>query len=436
MVEFSPDSEAFRSDRAGIFRALRDEAPVYRSPDGSFIALSRYDDVTTAARNWDTFSSALLGEHPGLELMNLVDPTAHTDLRSNISRAFSPQRVLDLEPEIRAIARSLIAELRSNGSGDLIRQFTRPLTTRVMGTLLGFSDEQVTLCQSLTDAAMYEDPDVTAFVPLIQELVSDHRASPTDDLTSALLGLGDDGGEALSESAILAFCFGAILGNNCTTMNSLSNGIWLAADHPEQWRELAEDPSLLPEAFEEMMRCEPPTHSSQRVTAEDVELHGETIPAGTLILVLWGAASLDERAFDAPERFDIHRRGDQHLALGWGTHFCIGAALARLEARVAFEELVTAFPRCPYWVRPSDSRRHGSGALRRSMLHSPGNRSGAEEHGWRPSSIVWEPAVRTGQCGDRGSLKWIVGRRPTRPTRVTDVRGEPVAHLPPAACTC
>jgi hypothetical protein len=345
MVEFRPDSEAFRSDRAGIFRALRDEAPVYRSPDGGFIALSRYADVTAAARDWETFSSALLGERPALEVMNVFDPAAHTELRSNISRSFSPQRVLELEPEIRAIARSLIEQLRANSSGDLIRQFTLPFTTRVMGILLGFSDEQVDLCQSLTDAAMYSDPDVTVFVPLIQELVADHRASPTDDLTSALLGLGDMPSEALSESAVLAFCWGAILGNNCTTANSLSNGIWLAADHPEQWRELAEDPSLITQAYEEMMRREPPTHSSPRVTTRDIELHGETVPAGTPILLLWGAASLDERAFDDPERFDIHRRGDPHLALGWGTHLCIGAALARLEARVAFEELVAAFPR-------------------------------------------------------------------------------------------
>ena len=344
MVEFSPNSETFRADRTGVFRSMRDETPVYRSPDGAFVALSRYDDVVAAALDWETFSSALLGQHPPLEILNLFDPPAHIDLREHLSRAYSPQRILALEPEIRRIARSLLDELKSSSSGDFIAQFMRPLTTRVMGTLLGFSDAQAATCQTLTDAALSTGADVNQFAPLIQELVADHRATPKDDLLSALLSLGNDGGEALSESAVLGFCFGIIVGNNCTAMNSIANGIGLLADHPEQWRALAGDPSLIPRAFEEMMRCAPPTHSSQRVTTKEIELHGVTVPAGTSVVLLWGAASLDERTFEDPDRFDIHRQGEHHLALGWGRHFCIGDALARLEARVVFEELSVAFP--------------------------------------------------------------------------------------------
>jgi hypothetical protein len=351
-MDFDATSDEFLADRTGVFRAMRDETPVYRSPDGTSMRLSRYDDVVAAALDWETFSSAILGENPPLEILNLLDPSPHTDLRGNLSLAYSPQRILALEPEIRSIARSLIKELKANDSGDIVRQFTRPFTTRVMGLLLGFSDEQVALCQNLTDAALLSNDGIAPFTALIQELVTDHRANPKDDLMSALLSLGDAEGVALSESALLAFCWGIILGNNCTTMDSIANGIYLLAQSPPQWQELADDPSLIPQAFEEMMRCGPPTHSSERVTTKEVELHGVKIPAGTLIYLMWGAASLDERKFDNPDRFDIHRQGGHHLALGWGHHLCIGAALARLEAQVGFEELLVAFPRVAIVGKP------------------------------------------------------------------------------------
>jgi len=352
MMDFDATSDEFLADRTEVFRAMRDETPVYRSPDGTSMRLSRYDDVVAAALDWETFSSAILGENPPLEILNLLDPSPHTDLRGNLSLAYSPQRILALEPEIRSIARSLIKELKANDSGDIVRQFTRPFTTRVMGLLLGFSDEQVALCQNLTDAALLSNDGIAPFTALIQELVADHRANPKDDLMSALLSLGDAEDVALSESALLAFCWGIILGNNCTTMDSIANGIYLLAQSPPQWQELADDPSLIPQAFEEMMRCGPPTHSSERVTTKEVELHGVKIPAGTLIYLMWGAASLDERKFDNPDRFDIHRQGGHHLALGWGHHLCIGAALARLEAQVGFEELLVAFPRVAIVGKP------------------------------------------------------------------------------------
>ena len=352
MIEFDATSDEFLADRTGVFRAMRDETPVYRSPDGASMRLSRYDDVVTAALDWETFSSAILGENPPLEILNLLDPSPHTDLRGNLSLAYSPHRILALEPEIRSIAQLLIEELKANDSGDIIRQFTRPFTTRVMGLLLGFSDEQAALCQNLTDAALLSNDGIAPFTALIQELVADHRAHPKDDLMSAWLSLGDAEGVALSESALLAFCWGIILGNNCTTMDSIANGIYLLAQSPTQWQELADDPSLIPQAFEEMMRCGPPTHSSERVTTKEVELHGVKIPTGTLIYLMWGAASLDERKFDNPDRFDIHRQGGHHLALGWGHHLCIGAALARLEAQVGFEELLAAFPRVAIVGKP------------------------------------------------------------------------------------
>jgi cytochrome P450 len=298
------------------------------------------------------FSSELLGDAPPLELLNLFDPPAHTDLKANISRAYSPQRVLALEPDIRTITRSLIEELKQEDASDLVRHFVRPLTTRVMGRLLGFTDDQSARCQILTDAALRSNEGISPFLPLIQEIVADHRTAHRDDLMSALLTQGGISGSSISEDAVLAFCWGIILGNNCTTMNSIANGIYLLAQSPEQWQQIAKNPSLIPQAFEEMMRCEPPTHSSDRVTTKEVALDGISIPERTPVRLMWGAANLDERAFEHPDRFDIHREGVHHVALGWGTHHCIGAALAQLEARVAFEELIAAFPRVAVLGKP------------------------------------------------------------------------------------
>jgi cytochrome P450 len=352
LVEFDPTSEEFRADRSGIFRKLRDQGPAYLAPDATTLVLSRYADVVAAASEWDLFSSELFGNAPPLELLNLFDPPAHTELKMNISQAYSPQRVLALEPNIRTITRSLINELKKVNSGDVVHRFVRPLTTRVMGSLLGFTDDQLARCQTLTDAALFSNEGIFPFLPLIQELVADHRTAPRDDLMSALLTQEGVPGGSISEDAVLAFCWGIILGNNCTTMNSIANGIFLLASSTKQWQQIVENPSLIPQAFEEMMRCEPPTHSSDRVTTKEVDLHGVSVPARTPVRLMWGAASLDEQVFEHPDRFDIHRRRVDHLALGWGAHHCIGAALARLEAHVAFEELVAAFPRVAIVGKP------------------------------------------------------------------------------------
>jgi len=345
LVEFNPNSAEFRVDRSGSFRTLRDQGPAYLAPDATTLVLSRYEDVVAAATEWEVFSSALFGDAPPLEILNLFDPPAHAELKSKLSQAYSAQRILALEPEIRSIARSLIGAFAANGSADFVRQFVRPFTTRVMGVLLGFSDEQAAQCQKLSDAALLSNDGLMPFVPLIQELIADHRDAQRNDLMTALLRPGGAQGDALSEGAILAFCWGIILGNNCTTMDAIANGIHLLASSPEQWQEVAKNPALVPQAFEEMMRCEPPTHNSQRVTTKEAVISGVTIPKGTPVLLMWGAANLDERKFEDPDRFNIHRPNDRHVALGWGTHFCIGAVLAYMEARVAFEELLAAFPR-------------------------------------------------------------------------------------------
>lgn len=350
MATYDPLSAEFRDDREGVYRTLRDEAPVYLDPAGRFAALSRFEDVRTAALDWRTFSAITAEAKILRPIINDMDPPLHGERRGNLARAFTPTRVADLEPRLREVARSLIARFANRGSCDVIGDFAALFPSRVMGELIGIPEELLDECRSITDAVMrIEGPEGNASPveradAVFGPLVDARRAVPGDDLISALLAVGREGGEPLSTEEILGFCYLLLIGGNDTTTNLIGNGMELLARHPEQRAALVADPLMIPQAVEEMLRREPPTQTSARQTTSPVELHGVLIPADTRVLLMWGAANLDEREFDRPEVFDIHRRADRHLSLGHGAHFCMGAALARLEARVAFEELLACMP--------------------------------------------------------------------------------------------
>jgi cytochrome P450 len=347
---YAPLSPPFRSDRVGVYRRLRDEAPVYLDRQHRFAALSRFDDVHAAALDWGTFSAVTAEAKILRPIINDMDPPLHSRRRANLSRAFTRRRVADLEPRLRTIARELVAAFAHRGSCDVVADFAALFPSRVMGELIGIPDDLLAECREITDSVLrIEGPEgnvspVERADAIFSELVAERRRTPEDDLISALLAVGRDGGEPLSEQEILGFCYLLLVGGNDTTTNLIGNGMDLLARHPDQRAELAARPELLPPAIEEMLRREPPTQTSARQTTREVDLHGVTIPPDTRVLLVWGAANLDERAFPEPETFDIHRGADRHLSLGHGAHFCMGAALARLEARIAFEELLGCMP--------------------------------------------------------------------------------------------
>lgn len=218
-----------------------------------------------------------------------------------------------------------------------------------MSDLIGVPDEHREAFQGWIEAFLeVTSPDdiagrATNIYALFGSLLADRRQVPADDLMSALLAAQVDGNR-LSDDDLLGFCFLLLVAGNDTTTSLISNGAELLARHRDQRTELANDPSLIPAAVEEMLRIESPTQALSRTAMREVELHGTTIPAGSRVMLLWGSANLDDREFDDPDVFDIHREPTRHLGFGHGIHVCLGAALARLETRVAFEELLARMP--------------------------------------------------------------------------------------------
>jgi cytochrome P450 family 130 len=236
----------------------------------------------------------------------------------------------------------------TNG-GDLVHQFASPLPSTIMSDLIGVPDEHRSAFGGWIEAFLeVTSPEdiagrATNIYTLFGSLLAQRRDEPADDLMSALLAARVDG-DNLSDDDLLGFCFLLLVAGNDTTTSLIGNGVELLARHKDQRAELAGDPSLIPAAIEEMLRIESPTQALPRTAMRDVELHGLTIPAGSRVMLLWGSANLDDREFPDPEVFDIHRGAPRHLGFGHGVHVCLGAALARLEARVAFEELLARAP--------------------------------------------------------------------------------------------
>ena len=348
---YDPTREDFPDRVYEIYRELRDRYPLHRNEARGGWALSRYDDVRDACAEPETFSSENVSTSKGLfPMLTYLDPPKHDQLRDLLWKAFTPRRIAALEPRVREIARELIDVFVAEGRCDFLAQFATQLPSRVIGELIGIPAERREAFLGWTESLITADPErnweTNPFDSIYREfeqLLEERRRQRRDDLMSALIDAEIDG-QRLSQEDLLGFCFLLVVGGNDTTTNLIANGAVLLARHPDQRKELCDDPSLIPQAVEEMLRIESPTQVLSRIATRDVKLHGETVPAGDEIALVWGAANHDERRFEDPERFDIHRSNNRHLALGHGIHFCMGAHLARLEGRVSFEELLVRMP--------------------------------------------------------------------------------------------
>ena len=351
---YDPSDPSFQDHIYEIYRRLRDDSPLYHNEERDWWALSRFDDVLAAANDPQTFSSENTSIATGL-LPNVqsVDPPYHDQLRSLVTTAFTRSRMAAMETRIRAIARDLIGRFASAGKCDLMLDYARHLPSLVIGEMIGVPEDRREIFLECTEAMVSIDPKQTqtgqntqAATRIYEEfatLLEERKREPRDDLMSALIDAEFDG-RRLTQEELLGFCFVLIVAGNDTTTNLIANGSVLLARNPEQRRQLALSPERMEGAIDELVRYDSPAQALPRLATRDITLHGRTIPKGAEVKLIWGSANHDEREFEDPERLDIDRVMTRHLGFGHGTHYCLGAKLARLEARVGLQELLAHFP--------------------------------------------------------------------------------------------
>jgi cytochrome P450 len=349
-----------------IWRRLRDEAPVYRNERFGFFALSRFDDVDRASRDPATFSSAhgtvleLMTDEPYPDApLIFLDPPEHTRLRALVSRAFTPRRVNELEDRIRELCADFLDRQVGRGGFDYVQDFAARLPSLVISSLFGVPLAEQDDVRRLIDTMFTIEPGVGTMNPTALQATADlntyfagllevRRDAPTDDMLSALnaaeLRLDDGSVRRLSTAEAALFAVMLVSAGTETVARLLGWAAVTLAAHPDQRAELVRDPSLVGNAIEELLRYEAPSPVQARFVTSAVELHGTTIPAGSKVLLLTGSAGRDERQYPDAERFDVRREFSTHLSFGYGVHFCLGAALARLESRIALEETLRRFP--------------------------------------------------------------------------------------------
>jgi cytochrome P450 len=365
-VYWDPFDKAIDLDPHPVWRRLRDDHPVYRNDKLDFWALSRFADVDAAHRDTATFSSAhgtvleIMGPEPvHTASIIFMDPPPHTAVRALVSRAFTPRRVSQLGDRVREICAELLDPYVGGGEFDFVQEFSAQLPSKVISSLLGVAEDEREEVRHVIDemftideeAGMINDVSFAARIKLYEYLsdqVRQRREHPTDDLLGALVEAElptDDGGvRRLTDTEATDFGLLLVSAGTETVARFLGWACVLLEAHPDQRRELADDPSLIPNALEETLRYEAPSPVQGRWTTRDVELHGVTIPESSKVLLLTGSAGRDEREYPDADRYDIHRKVGSHMSFGHGIHFCLGASLARLEGRIGLEEVLRRFP--------------------------------------------------------------------------------------------
>jgi cholest-4-en-3-one 26-monooxygenase len=338
--------------------ALRTRAPVFWhvAGDHPFWAITRYDDIVTASKNPQVFCSgqgiALVESELGQveTLVNMDDPE-HKWLRALVSRGFTPGRMRLLETHVRDLGTSILGNLDGRSEIDFVEDLAALLPIYVIGEMLGVPRNDQHLIKVWSDAlteAIGEESGLQAYLQMVEYLTEMQRArhdSPSDDLVSLLMEAEVEG-RRLSEDQQRGFFLLLEFAGNETTRNTLAGGMLALLEHPDQWLRLCEDPALIPSAVEEMLRFVSPVNHFRRTVTANTELGGQPIKAGDWVVLFYGAGNRDPDIFEEPDRFDITRQPNPHIAFGGGgAHFCLGAALARLELRIMFEELVRRYPR-------------------------------------------------------------------------------------------
>lgn len=359
-IEYSPFSPEVQADPYPVYRQLRDHAPLYRSSQHGFWALSRYDDVVAVSRDWETFSSSFgvdiddtggeFGEGNFLE----EDPPLHDLLRAIVRNDFIPKDLrAALEPFVRQEVERIVADLKTRPAVDFARELAWELPIRVVSRLMGFPDEDRDRLRQWEETFALRIPTLDHLPPFASragaalrsyfaDVIARRRAQPADDLVTKIAAAKLDGAP-IGDSA-LGMVFILFVAAIETTASLITQSLRLLAEHPDQRDWLAQNIAAAPQAVEEVLRYEAPVQNIMRITLSDAELLGEPLPKGSTVLLLTGSANRDERRFPDADVFDISRDPKRHLAFGEGIHHCIGAPLARLEGQVVLETVLAELP--------------------------------------------------------------------------------------------
>jgi len=363
-IYYDPYDLEIDVDPYPLWRRMRDEAPLYYNDRYDFYAVTRFDDVEECLVDWKTYIS---GKGSVLEMIKanvevppgsilFEDPPAHDIHRSLLSRVFTPKRMNAIEPKVREFCARSLDPLVGSGGFDFIRDLGAQMPMRTIGMLLGIPEEDQERIRDRLDAGMHLADGVMPDRDYnlqngedFGEYINWRAEHPSDDLMTELLNAEfedvDGNRRTLTRTEILNY-IGLLAGaGNETTTRLIGWTGKILAENPDQRRELVDDPSLIPNAIEELLRYEAPSPVQSRYVTREVEHHGETVKEGSIMVILNGSANRDERVFEDPDRFDIHRTMARHLTFGYGLHFCLGSHLARLEGRVALDEVLKRFPR-------------------------------------------------------------------------------------------
>lgn len=363
-VYYDPWDVEIRADPYPVYRRLREEAPLYYNERHDFYAVSRFADVERGLNDRDTFIS---GHGDILEVVKSgvptppgtviwEDPPAHTIHRGLLAGVFTHKKMMALEPQIREYCARCLDPLVGTGRFDFIHDIGAQMPMRVIGMLFGIPEQDQEAVRDRADADIQTKPgqpmkiaqDRLVTGDVFAEYIDWRAKHPSDDLMTELLHaeFEDEAGtrRRLTRAEVLTYVSVIVGAGNETTTNLIGWSGKVLAEHPDQRRELVEDRSLVRNAIEELLRYEAPGPLVARYVAHDVELHGKTVPQGSAIVFLVASANRDDRRYPDGDRFNIHRDIGQHLTFGYGYHFCMGAALARLEGRIALEEILKRFP--------------------------------------------------------------------------------------------
>lgn len=363
-VYYDPYDAGIDADPYPVWKRMRDQTPLYFNERHEFFALSRYEDVESGLLDWKTYRS---GRGTVLEIVKenidippgsilFEDPPLHDQHRSLLVRVFTPKKMSALEPLVRDYCARALDPLVGADGFDFVKDLGGPMPMRVIGYLLGIPESDQEAIRERLDAGMRLDEgsaDRTvdenfAYVEMFAEYIDWRAKHPSDDLMTELLNaeLQEEDGSTrrLTREEVLTYVSLLAGAGNETTTRLIGWTGKVLGEHPDQRRQITEDRLLLTNAIEELLRYEAPSPVQARYVARDVTHHGQTVPEGSVMLLLNGSANRDERKFADADRFDIHRSIGRHLSLGYGLHHCLGAALARLEGRVALDEVLNRFP--------------------------------------------------------------------------------------------